>query len=376
VSGLEAELTAKRAELKAVTTTERRFHTNDVTVEKLGELLRDNPRGMLVLRDELAGWLRALDKSGREGDREFFLEGWNGTGSYTVDRIGRGTIHIPSLTLSLFGGIQPGKLQALIASAVHGGFEDDGLLQRLQLAVWPDRLPPWVKPTRWPDKAARDQVTAIFKALAAMDWVSAGATTDDIPYVKFSQGAQSIADDWRDALEHRLRSDDLDDTPAFAAHIAKYRSLMPALALLFYLIDLVTKTPGTSRGTVTEQHVRLAIRWCAFLEAHARKLYATELHAGASAAHALAAKIEAGAVVDGYPVRDLYRAQWTGLQTTELVLAALDELGDLGWVRVEFAMTEGRPMQVVRLHPDLMERAKSRSAGTDTTDMSGGRDDE
>ena len=43
----------------------------------------------------------------------------------------------------------------------------------------------------------------------------------------------------------------------------------------------------------------LPIRWCEFLEAHARKLYAIELHAGASAAHALAAKIEAGAVVDG-----------------------------------------------------------------------------
>jgi len=135
VSELEAELTAKRAELKAVATTERRFHTNDVTVEKLGELLRDNPHGMLVLRDELAGWLRALDKTGREGDREFFLEGWNGTGSYTVDRIGRGTIHIPSLTLSLFGGIQPGKLQALVASAIHGGCGDDGLLQRFQLTV-------------------------------------------------------------------------------------------------------------------------------------------------------------------------------------------------------------------------------------------------
>jgi len=56
---------------------------------------------MLVLRDELSGWLRALDKPGREGDREFYLEAWNGTGSYTVDRIGRGTIHIPTLTLGL-----------------------------------------------------------------------------------------------------------------------------------------------------------------------------------------------------------------------------------------------------------------------------------
>ena len=148
LAGFESTLKAKRAELESAKATERRYLTHDATVEKLGELLRDNPRGMLVLRDELSGWLRALDKPGREGDREFFLEAWNGTGSYTFDRIGRGTIHIQSLTLSLFGGIQPGKLAPLLASATEGGVGDDGLVQRLQVTVWPDRLPPWSKPTR------------------------------------------------------------------------------------------------------------------------------------------------------------------------------------------------------------------------------------
>ena len=45
----------KRAELQAAQATERRYLTHDATVEKLGELLRDNPRGMLLLRDELSG---------------------------------------------------------------------------------------------------------------------------------------------------------------------------------------------------------------------------------------------------------------------------------------------------------------------------------
>src|SRR5215203_3961824 len=53
----------------------RRYKTNDTTVEKLSELLLQNPQGILVHRDELSGWLRNLDKPGREGDRAFYMEG-------------------------------------------------------------------------------------------------------------------------------------------------------------------------------------------------------------------------------------------------------------------------------------------------------------
>lgn len=81
-----------------------------------------------------------MERPGREGDREFYLEAWNGTGSYTFDRIGRGTIHVPALAVSVIGGIQPGKLQRYIAEALSDGGGADGLLQRLQLLVWPDGL--------------------------------------------------------------------------------------------------------------------------------------------------------------------------------------------------------------------------------------------
>ena len=52
----------------------RRYKTEDATVEKISEILLENPRGILVHRDELSGWLRNLDKQGREGDRSFYLE--------------------------------------------------------------------------------------------------------------------------------------------------------------------------------------------------------------------------------------------------------------------------------------------------------------
>nr|VFJ75704.1 MAG: Protein of unknown function (DUF3987) [Candidatus Kentron sp. FW] len=53
----------------------RRYKSNDTTVEKLGELLRDNPAGLLVMRDELVGLLASWDREGREGERAFYSYG-------------------------------------------------------------------------------------------------------------------------------------------------------------------------------------------------------------------------------------------------------------------------------------------------------------
>ena len=112
---------------------ERRYVVNDSTVEKLGELLNENPNGVLLFRDELSGWLRTMDREGHENDRAFFCESWNGTGSYVYDRIGRGTVYIPAACLSLLGGIQPGPLQGYLQEVFGRGATDNGLIQRFQL---------------------------------------------------------------------------------------------------------------------------------------------------------------------------------------------------------------------------------------------------
>jgi hypothetical protein len=98
-----------------------RFLVNDSTVEKLGELLNQNPLGLLVFRDELTGLLRTLDREGHEGARAFYLEAWNGTGRFVYDRIGRGTIGIEAACVSILGGIQPGPLAHYLRAVFEGG---------------------------------------------------------------------------------------------------------------------------------------------------------------------------------------------------------------------------------------------------------------
>jgi putative DNA primase/helicase len=370
IEALEKELVAKKTELLEAQPTERRYMTQDATVEKLGELLRDNPRGMLVSRDELAGWLRTLDKPGREGDREFYLEGWNGTGGYTFDRVGRGTVRIPAVTIALVGGIQPGKLQYYIDEATADGGGADGLLQRVQLSVWHDGVGQWLKVDRWPDKTSRDLAYAVFKALVCLEPPGDG----EIPALRFAPDAQALFDAWRDELENRIRSEELAATPTFESHLSKYRSLMPSLALLFHLVNIADPSATFETGVdwrsgeisiedippVSLEAAKLAAAWCDFLEGHARKVYASELAPGVDAAHALATKIKAGDVKDGVTVRSVYERHWSGLATNRQVMAAMDVLASAGWVRLERLDTGGRPSEVFHLHPDLLEGAGGR----------------
>lgn len=357
---LEERFASLVAERERVDAPERRYLTHDATIEKLAELLKENPRGMLVARDELFGLLRSFDKVGRENDRQFYLEGWGGTSSFTSDRIGRGTLHIRSLTLSVIGSIQPGRIRGLVDDAASGGGGDDGLLQRFQILVCPDRMEPWAKPRKWPDSQARETAYEIFKALDRLTPYQIGAAIERegaIPYLTFSPSAQKVADQWRHELEDRVRSGQLDASPAFASHIGKYRSLMPSLALLFHLVDVVNGTEDP--GGVTEHATHLALNWCDFLEAHARRIYDVELGRGKAAARALAAKIEAGAIIDSQTVREIYRNQWSGLRTDEVVIDGLKVLAELGWVRLESVSQGGRASQVVRINPGLIQLEKA-----------------
>jgi hypothetical protein len=355
LSTAKDELKALRAEEQSLDAKERRFSTSDATIEKAGELLNENPRGLLIVRDELTGFLRGLDRDDRAQDRTFYLESWNGSGAFTVDRIGRGTLHVPALTLSIVGGIQPGRLAPYVSGAIEGAEDADGLMQRFQVLVWPDTFGEWRDVDRWPMKDARERAFSIFQRLAdaAPEDFGAQDEEDEIPFLRFAADAQGLFLEWRYALETRLRSDDLQRTPAFESHLSKYRSLFPKLALLFHLVDVADGAPA---GPVPLRAAQMAAAWTEFLEAHARKVYAEELAGDVGTAHLLAAKIKEGAIVDGMDVRSIIRREWAGLRGSGKVHAGVEELARLGWLRIgetEPGDRGGRPSTFLRLRPDL-----------------------
>ena len=141
---------------------ERRYIANDVTYEKLGEILADNPNGVLAHRDELVSLLKTLDREEYAPARGFFLTAWSGTQGYTFDRITRGKTHVEAACLSVLGSTQPGRLAEYVRRAVSGGGGDDGLIQRFGLLVWPDQTPTWRNVDRFPDGDAKQDCLADF----------------------------------------------------------------------------------------------------------------------------------------------------------------------------------------------------------------------
>src|SRR5262249_52147946 len=102
----------------------------DATPEKVAEISSRDPRGCLMVHDELAGFLASFDRYGSgAAARAFYLTCFNGS-PYLKDRVGQGVrddsaeIRVENLALGILGGIQPDRLSSI------RGLTTDGLLQR------------------------------------------------------------------------------------------------------------------------------------------------------------------------------------------------------------------------------------------------------
>ncbi|WP_404298098.1 YfjI family protein [Halomonas sp.] len=331
--GARSEL-AKVANLEEPSESPPRLTVNDTSVEKLGELLNENSNGLIHKRDELSGWMSKMQQDEHASDRAFYLECFNGDGRYVYDRIGRGTIAIENCTLSIIGGIQPAKIAPIVRGV------DDGLIQRFQLAVWPDQPKQWQWVDRAPSAQAKDQYRQAFYALHGM----AFETEDgEPPTWRFSDQAQAEFITWMEELHAEARSGDL--PPALESHLLKMPKTVCALALLFALVD-------GEQGEVGHASTCRALAWAEFLRSHTERLYSAVTGsqvAGAHLIHQRRAKLP-----QPFTVRDVRRKQWAGLANIEEVREAIEVLEDYHHVRrFEVPAETGRSKTIFYWHPSL-----------------------
>ncbi len=117
----------------------RQVLLGDVTIQKLVEVLGDNPRGVLCAVDELAGWFSNHTRYSNGGtDLPLWLPAHSGD-SILVDRKQGKTIFVRRAVVSLVGGIQPGILKRYLTKDIT----DSGASARFLFIMPPKKLKVW-----------------------------------------------------------------------------------------------------------------------------------------------------------------------------------------------------------------------------------------
>lgn len=108
------------------------FIANDITLEALVDLHQESDNAVGVFKDELAGWLKDMNKYRAGSDLEFWLSCWSGK-SVNLNRITRKGSYVEKPFIPVIGGIQPSILNNFYTEEN----KDNGFLDRMLLS-FPD----------------------------------------------------------------------------------------------------------------------------------------------------------------------------------------------------------------------------------------------
>jgi hypothetical protein len=296
-----------------------RMVVEDITVEALSEVLKDTPRGVLCIQDELSGWFGSMDAySGGKGqgkDRAVWLQAYNG-GHRVVDRVMRGSISIPNFSVSMIGGIQPDAIRRLAQNMT-----DDGLMQRFMIVIGSNAT-----------EYDRPENTAAYQEFAALVdhlyRVQGGGET-----VVLSEAAHVV----REALtQHANELADYEALPGgLRSHLGKWSGLFARLLLIFHAIECAGESlHPCSRPVSGETAGRVDRLMRRFLLPHAMAYYTDVLGASSDLEHArwVAGHILSKGLgsVNNRDLTHAYKA-WRGLDDWRKA-RVMTLLEDMGWV--------------------------------------------
>lgn len=318
---------------------------NDSTSEALAIRLEKNPLGVLVFRDELSAWLLNMERADRQHERGFYLEAFNGFGSYSQERVTRKSIELERVIASIMGGIQPAKITPLLAGK-DNGTGDDGLLERLlQMMVYPD-FHGMEYVDQAPNILAEAAAKSVFEGLAYLGEA-------EQPYIcRFDSDAQELFTRYASNMVKRGEA----AACKLQSMLGKYTALCAKLALVFHMLEecgqcLVGEEPEPST-IIQKHHLERAIKWMEYLESHAMRI----LSFFTVEQELAPAKLLADRLDKLYPVftkASLGKRDWKGLTSIDSRENALMALLERDYIKeiVTPAQGSGKPKIQYYVHP-------------------------
>jgi hypothetical protein len=346
---------------------QKRVVCSDITIERVAEILEDNPRGVLVTRDELSAWFGSFTRyKGKNGGSD--LPNWleiQHAGPIIYDRKtgDRRTIFVPRAVASVTGGIQPGVLIRTVTLE----FLEAGLLGRFVLAMPPK------KPKRWSEVGIHPDVDKAFRELLddllALN-MDEDEGDDDEARAKVPHALRLTPDAKRVWVEfyNQWGDEQAAAEGEMAAAYSKLEAYAARFALLHHVVSRVARNEDDN-DPIEPESVHAGIALCRWFAAEARRIYATLTESQQERdTRRLIEFIQArGGRIS---VRILRRSNDRKYPTSEHAEAALEGLvqANLGeWADVPPTAKGGRPTREFVLHPTPAKTAETSEPDADET---------
>ena len=312
----------------------KRILVEDITVEALSDVLKDNPRGVLTLKDELTGWFASMDayKGGAKGasmDRAHWLEAYNG-GRRTIDRVSRGSMIVPNWSTSIIGGIQPDMIRS-----VSKGMGNDGLLQRFIVYSARDAVEDI---DRTPDMDAMEDYRRVFDHL-----MNVGSS--EVTHVKLSAGAHVCRER---VAGYAKRLIGALDHAHIQAWLGKWDGLYARMLLVYHVLECMQRSVHPMNAEVrAETAAQVEQLLLSVLLPHAIHFYVEVIDANDKQTHVRQlARMVRVRCRERVTMRDM-ATQWKASRKLERweLRAVVENLATMGWLAPEMDSldADGKP---------------------------------
>jgi hypothetical protein len=350
----------------------KRCLADDTTVETLMMTLDDNPRGVLMVRDELAALVDSMDqyKGGKGNDRQVYLKLW-AHAAVIRDRKsdkGRPTFIVPSPFVAITGGVQPAVLARLRhGGGRHGPAPDDGFLDRFW-GSYPAELP-----------AVGERWTAVHEE-ARQAWAATVGKLLGLPMpggkpglLRLTRCGQKAWERFAAAHAAEVNRDDFPDW--LAGPWAKFRGGCGRFALIAHLLRWACGEVGDKESPFTLEEkvvdgesVGRAARLVDYFKGHARKIHAAaDTDPRAAVARRLVRWFPT--LADGrFTRRDAYRnARGRNCDRVEDIDPVLSLLQQHAYIRPVTAPDDGgpgrKPSPGYEVHPHALDAGQNGQNG-------------
>ena len=213
----------------------QRYTTNRATHAALQKTLGENDNGILMDLEELKGFINQLSGSRGSEYRSFLLECNSGFGQHDIDRLSTGTTYASNMLLSIFATTQPSVLYPFIRNTLNGSEENDGLWQRFNILLHPEKFDEASSVSGEVDTALILKVQQLFVAISQSDFQFSTTTSLKERTVCLTPRAYEVYQNWWDEIVYLKENSDIHTV--YENYLSKYKTLVPKLALLFEVVE-------------------------------------------------------------------------------------------------------------------------------------------